>query len=733
MSDALACHDRLVREAIDRQGGVVFAAGGDGFAAAFMSAPAAVAAAVGVQLAINGEPWPAEAVIRIRIGIHTGMAEARAGNYFGSAVNRTARIASAAQAGQIIVSAATAALIVDESWGLVDVGRHRFEGFSRPERVYRLVVAGMVDVDRPLRSGSAAVGNLPSQRASLVGRSQELPVLDRLLEPGSLVTVTGVGGVGKTRLALAAAWRARHRFPDGAWLVELADVFAPGDVATAVATVLGLRLPADLDMATGVAAALGEQRRLVVVDNCEHVLDAASEVVEAIGKRCPMVTVVATSREPLGLAGERLLPLRPLPVDADGERSEAARLFCERADGVLGHFEPPVDELAVIDAICRRLDGLPLAIELAAARLPTMSLAELDERLNDRFRILTRRRGAVERHQSLRTTVAWSYRLLCPDEQLLFDRLAVFAGGFQLPAADAVAGAAPLVGVVEDLLSALVDKSLVTAERRPTGTRYQQLETLRQFGEERLEDRHDAATTRRRQIDYFVAWSEQAHSGLVSPEEPRWCQICVDEWHNLRNAVAWACELDAGDAACRLLSHTATWSGMGARFEAVEWFRAALALPSVADHPLRPQLLASLACFASLQHDRDAAQELLASAWAEEERLSCTDNPRVPALAFIPAMFQNAWAPALASANETERRAIATGDDHMEVYALCARASCFAYRIAHRDIPAPEVPSALTIIRRASTGLRHTVDHPSSPGQRSTSELLSLNRTRTKP
>ncbi|HKA05484.1 MAG TPA: adenylate/guanylate cyclase domain-containing protein [Acidimicrobiales bacterium] len=701
MSDALARHDALVQATIERHGGFVFSVGGDGFGAAFGSAPAAVGAAVDVQVGIEREAWDPEAVIRVRIGLHTGAAEERAANYFGPAVNLAARIADAAQGGQIVVSAATAALASGNGWRLVDLGAHRLEGLGRPERVYRLVGAGMVEVDRPLRHTYRAVGNLPNQRASLIGRDADLAHLDAILQPGALVTVTGVGGVGKTRLAVAAARNAADRFADGAWLVELAELVAPGDLAPAVAGGLRLSLNGDSDVAAAITSALQLQERLVVFDNCEHVLDAAAAVIDAIGRHCPGVAVMATTREPLGLPGERIVPLRPLLVDGGGRPSEAVRLFCERATGVLGHFEPTADELATVDDICRRLDGLPLAIELAAARLPTMSVAELDSRMDDRFNLLTRRRGAVERHQSLRTTVSWSYDLLSETEQLLFDRLSVFAGGFDLPAAQSVAGVAPLTGTVDDGLASLVDKSLATTSRGPLGTRYQQLETLRQYGEERLAAGGGTHAARRRHLEHYLAWVERADAGLRSPDELRWHQAFQAEWHNVRNALGWACEIDDGDAACRLLDGALWWEGVRLGFEAADWCATVLALPSAANHPLRPRLIASASWHACMRRDLDGAEELMVAAWAEEARLGGSLNPLVPALGTGPDLIKGRWQQALVLAEETERRALAAGDEFFEVLGLAFQATSLGLGMAAGQLPPDEEPAAVARIRHA--------------------------------
>ncbi len=693
MADALARHDELVLAAIDAWRGVVFASGGDGFAVAFRSASDAASAAVQAQRALAVEPFADDVRLRVRMGLHTGVAEERGGDYFGAAVSRAARVADVGRGGQIILSAVTAALLAGDAWVRTsDLGEHRLRGLERPERLYRLDADGLAVVDEPLRRGGEGLGNLPHRRARLVGREQGLQDLERLLVGGALVTVTGVGGVGKTRLALAAAAAAADRFADGVWVVELAQVVVPGDVAALTATVLQVQQALGTDGVPGVATALAGQRRLLILDNCEHVMSAAIELIEAIGVRCPDVAILATSREPFGVEGERILVVRPMDVDGIDGTSEAAQLFCERAAGVLGRFDPDADDMVVVDDICRRLDGLPLALELAAARLPTMSLQELDARLSDRFGLLTRRRGAVERQQSLRTTVAWSYDLLAEDERLLFERLSVFAGGFDREAADAVNGTTDGHRSVDDLIASLVDKSLLVAVRASSGTRFQLLETLRQFGEERLQARGASIVMRRRHLDHFLAWAEQADRGLKSPADLRWHRAFVAEWPNLRNAFSWAAELGDGDAACRLLCDVLWWAGTRLQMEVAEWAGLALAMPTTVDHPLRPVVAAGASFFTFMKGDLPGAQELIQLARDEEDRLGPAVEPFVPALATFPDGVVDPGT-ALADSMSVQRRAEAAGS---VFWMLCGRlqeASILSFLITYTELT-PEVAAA---------------------------------------
>ena len=693
MAEALARHDAVVLASIEACRGVVFASGGDGFAAAFASASDAASAAVGAQRALAVEAFPDQARIRVRMGLHTGVAEERAGDYFGAAVSRAARVADLGCGGQIVLSAVTAALIAGDAWAhTTDLGEHRFAAWNAPSGS-----SGSMPMDSMSwmhRCGEAArcSGTCPIGARRLVGRTQELEALDRSLVGGALVTVTGVGGVGKTRLALAAASAAAARFADGVWVIELAQVVVPGDVAALTATVLQVQLAFGVDGVRGVADALAGQRRLVILDNCEHVMAAATELVEAIGARCPDVAVLATSREPFGSEGERILVVRPMDVDGTDGTSEAAQLFRERAAGVLGQFDPDADDVAVIDDICRRLDGLPLALELAAAATPHHEPARARRWTLRPLRPVDPRRGAVERQQSLRTTVAWSYDLLAEDERRLFERLSVFAGGFDVAAAEVVNGATQGHRSVDDLIALTGRQVTRRRVRGSSGTRFQLLETLRQFGEDRLQARGESIVMRRRHLDHFVAWAERADGGLKSPEHLRWHRAFVAEWPNIRNAFSWASELGDGDAACRLLSEVLWWSGTRLQMEVAEWADSALALPTAADHALRPVVLAGASFFTFMKGDLARAEELIQLGRDEEDRLGPADEPFVPALATFPDSITDPDA-ALQDTLTVQRRADATGS---VFWMLCGRlqeASLLAFFIAYTEL-APDVTAA---------------------------------------
>jgi predicted ATPase len=517
----------------------------------------------------------------------------------------------------------------------------------------------------------------------LFGRDEELRRLVEHLGSHRLVTVMGPGGVGKTRLAIAAAHAVLDDFPDGTWLLELGELHDADDVPAAVLTTLALQPIVDTH-GSSTLAALADQRALLVLDNCEHLIDAVVRLVGELDAHCDRVAVLATSREALGLGHEVRLNLKPLDVDSRDGAPVARKLFCERMAGVLGDIQPSDTDIAVIDEICRRLDGLPLAIELATARLSAMTLTELHGRLDQRFELLAGRRGVHARHQSLWATVTWSYELLSPAEQSFFDQLAVFGADFEAGAARAVGGDATVP--VDDLLRSLVDKSLLTATRGPLGTRFRQLETLRRYGAARLGTRGATATMMRRQLDYYMAWTESADAGIKSPDELHWHQAFTAEWSNIRNVIRWACDVDDGDAACRLVSAVLWWATSRMRLETEQWCDLALGLPSASDHRLRPAMLAARALFAHMRSDGDRERRSLALARAEEERLGPTSEP------WIEAAVLNQWqggpAAALRDAAALRQRADGSADEIWKLKAALEEAFILATLI-HVARPSP--------------------------------------------
>ena len=434
MGVALARHDEILRSAIAANDGHVFSTAGDGVGAVFGRAANAIAAALTAQRELSAEPWVGGPVLRVRMGVHTGEADERDGDFFGPAVNRAARIMGAANGGQVLVSDLTAGLVEQVAdVKLVDLGSIELKGVIEPAHVYGVAGDGHEWLDIPLLTGQVTRGNLPRLQTESVGDLADLQRRVANLAQASVVTLTGSGGVGKTRAAIEIGWLVVDEFVDGVWLVELAPVADPDLAVTTIATALGVHLQPGSTMIESIVDWCLGRRMLLIVDNCEHVLDPVIDVVEAIVAGCPTVTIIATSREPLGVAGETVARIASL------DERYATELFVLRAKSADAGFEPTDADGDAIAGICRRLDGIPLAIELAAARIRSLSPAELLERLDDRFRLLRGGgRGGLERHQTLRATVAWSYQLLAADAQLLFDRLSVFAGSFDLAAAEAV-------------------------------------------------------------------------------------------------------------------------------------------------------------------------------------------------------------------------------------------------------------------------------------------------------
>ena len=563
---APGAHDRILRTVIEEHGGYVFSIEGDAFSAAFWTPEAAVAAAVEAQRRLLAEQPSEPPELRVRMGIHTGTADEREGNYFGPAVDRAARITAAGHGGQLLVSLATEELARDRlpgGVGLLDLGEHELAGLARRERVFQVCGPGLALGFPPLRTPAHLAGNLPAAATSFVGHGEELERLATDVPLRRLITLTGVGGVGKTRLALEAAGIVADRFPEGVWLCQLALVAEPAAVAHAVAATLSIRLQEGLSLVDSVADALRGRRLLVVRDNCEHLLDAAAELVERVTESCPTVTVLATSREPLGVAGERVRAVPSLPAATDG-----VRLFCERAEAEDASFSPSEGDLAVIAEICERLDGIPLAIELAAARVRFMTAADLAERLHDRFRLLRGGRRGLERHHTLAATVQWSYRLLPEAQRLLFDRLSVFAGAFTLSAAEAICAddAVDRLAVAGDL-DALVDKSMVVADRAGNHARYRLLETLRQFGEERLDESAHAGELRDRHLRHYLGVAHEARHHYEGRAQAAGAATFRSEWANIRAAVQWAITQEDQATATGLLDALFVFGYLEERYE----------------------------------------------------------------------------------------------------------------------------------------------------------------------
>jgi predicted ATPase/class 3 adenylate cyclase len=592
MRAALARHDDALRSAIEAHGGYVFSTGGDGFAAAFSRAGDAVAAALDAQAALSDSEWPTPSLVRVRMGLNTGEVEERDGDYFGPAVNRAARIMAAGHGGQVLVSAATAA--VAGGAGLVDLGEHAFAGLAAPERVFQLGPAHFP----PLRSIGSVPSNLPVDLSVFVGRERELASVAGLLRSARVVTLTGVGGVGKTRLAVQVAGGMVDEFPGGAFFVELAPLIDPMLVASTVASAVGAAPSPGADPTEVVCRFLAQRRALIVLDNCEHVIDAAAALAGRLVSAAPRARVLATSREPLNVKGESAWRVPSLTVEEDGVPGDAVALFVERVGETRPGFA--LDNAARRDAVvqvCRRLDGIPLAIELAAARARMMSVEQLASRLDERFRLLTRGgRGAVPRQQTLEGAIEWSYELLAPAEQGLFAVLGVFAGDFDVAAVAAVAALDEFEAL--DLLGQLADKSMLEAD--PGRDRYRLLETLRQYAWGRLVATERLAPTRDGHAAYYASLAgEQARLMAAPGRQVEALDQLELDYDNLRAALAYLIEQRQADAAARMARRLIGLFNIRHPREGLDWFRQVLAIAERLPTKTRARLLGD-AAFAAL-------------------------------------------------------------------------------------------------------------------------------------
>jgi predicted ATPase/class 3 adenylate cyclase/Tfp pilus assembly protein PilF len=556
MEGALTRHDELVRSALTKAGGFVFKTVGDAVYAAFVDPVDAISAAVDAQKAIGTEPWPEVTPIRVRMGLHSGVCVERDGDFFGQPVNRVARLEATAHGGQIIVSGATAELVRGRLPGAVtlrDLGEHRLKDLGRPEQVFQVCTDGLASDFPRLRSLSnpELKTNLPEQVSSFVGRERELAEIRELLNTARLVTLTGPGGSGKTRLALHVAAEQVDGSGDGVWLVELAALADPGLVAAKVGNVLGVPEDAGLPVLETLVDALRDHRTLLVLDNCEHVIDATAKLADALLRSCPGVQLLATSREPLGVSGEHLFGVPTLRVpdadESDLEKvagSEAVRLFVERAAQRKAGFHVDTANAELVLRICRRLDGIPLAIELTAARVRSLSLADIETHLDERFRLLTSGpRTALPRQQTLRASIDWSWDLLNGAEQIVLARLGVFAGSWDLDAAQVVAATGDIEAwEVLDHLSALVDKSLVQIDEASETVRYRLLETVRSYATAKLTERvgDELILVRAAHRDHYLALAETAARHLLSHAQIEWLDRLELEHDNLRAALAYS-------------------------------------------------------------------------------------------------------------------------------------------------------------------------------------------------
>jgi predicted ATPase/class 3 adenylate cyclase len=624
MQRAMARHDAVLRDAVAAHEGRVVKSTGDGIHAVFVTAHDALDAAVAAQGELAGELWGETGPLKVRMGVHTGETVLRDGDYYGGAANRAARLMSVAHGGQIVVSLATEELVRDGGYEFADLGEHRLRDLSRAERVFQVCASGLRHEFPALRSLDAFPGNLPLQVSSFVGREAELAALAKAFETGRLVTVIGVGGVGKTRLAIQVAAEIITGYPDGAWFCELAAADEPDAMLQVVAAGLGVRPRPGVSLDRCIVEGLQTRRLLVVLDNCEHLIRDVAALASGVMRECPTVGVLATSREALGVVGEQVWPLASLDLPTRGDldavsANESVRLFVERARAARPGFALGAGNVDAVVEICRRLDGMPLAIELAAARVAALSPADLRDLLDERFRLLAgTRRSAVERHQTLRATVDWSYSLLEPNERVVFDRLGVFAGGFDHRAAQAVcSGDGIEVWDVLDALTGLVAKSMVNAEETDDGTmRYWLLETLRQYARERLDEAADTDRWRARHAAHYADVAEETLGGVTGPDEFMWRSRLAADLDNIRAALNWSLDRrDTADVEYGLRIVAAIGKSNDLTLAFADWVERVV--PLVADRPpeLRLNVLAAtsvaLAAIGDVERARALAEEVV--------------------------------------------------------------------------------------------------------------------------
>jgi len=589
-------HNTILQSSIQSQNGYVFQVIGDSYCSAFHKSGEAIKAAISTQKGLQNEPWE-DTVIRVRMGVHTGEAEIQSdGQYQGYlALSLVQRIMSAGHGGQILLSGATENLLrgqLADEVDLIDMGKHNFKDVPQAVRVFQVVAPDLQRDFPSLRTFDILPNNLPAQLTSFVGREKELADVKRLLKDTHMLTLIGPGGTGKTRLSIQAANDVLSQYPDGVWLVDLAPILDPQLVPRTTAITIGLRDEPQRPVIDMLCDYLGKKKMLIILDNCEHLVDACAQIVDRILHAAPDVQILAGSREALGIAGEvtyrvpslKMPDVDHLPSIDSLSQYEAVKLFIDRATAAIPEFKVTNENAPALAQICYRLDGIPLAIELAAGKIRVLSVEQIAKRLDDRFRLLTGgSRTALERHQTLRAAVDWSYNLLPKEEQLLFKRLSVFLGGWTLEAAESVCSMESEYGAIKSddilaLLEQLVNKSLVITEEEHGESRYHMLETIRQYTNEKLVESGESDVLRDKHLEFFLNLAETAEPHLIGPEQLKWLAQLDDDYENLRAALEWSLGKESAVPSlifCRSLEWF--WEIRGYLLEGVEWCNKALA------------------------------------------------------------------------------------------------------------------------------------------------------------
>ncbi len=690
MTEAVARHDVLMRGEIERHGGVVFKTVGDAFCAAFSTPQQALQAALTCQQRLYAEDFSAVGGLRVRMGIHVGTAVERDSDYYGPTVNRVARLMSIGHGGQVLVSDAVRESVADRLPGgasLVDLGLRRLKDLMLPEHVWQVSGGGLPSDFAPLTSLDARPNNLPVQRTALLGREHDLALVKDLVTAHRLVTVSGAGGIGKTRLALQVGAELIDRYERGVWFADLSPISDGGLAPSVIAQALDVSQSGD-SVESSLLQALKNRELLLILDNCEHLLDAVAPLVDAILESCPHVRVLATSRQSIGVAGEFLHRLPSLAVPdpssittADDARTHGATaLFVERAMAADSRFALSDDTAPILADICRRLDGIPLAIELAAARIKVLSLPNLAKRLDERFKVLTGgNRTALPRQKTLLALIEWSYGLLDSREQTLFNRLGVFAGGFTLDAATAVCSGGSVDGAeILDLLSSLTDKSLVLAETGGDSERYRLLESTRAYAIEKLSEAGDREALARRHAEFFQDFAKAAKAMHRAQPAEFWLARQEPETDNLRSALSWSLQQgnDIVIGAAIAGSSVRLWQALGLSAEARRWATLALELLPKSSRPdLQADLLLALALLGSGERIYEMAVHAQALYEQNDDVAGTAD-----------ALYLVAWQSHLAGRDAAADAAIARASDiYRSVGPELALAKCINLRAVFAD------------------------------------------------
>ncbi len=623
MQSALTRHDAILHRVIEEQEGHVFKTVGDAFCCAFSTATDALTAALEAQRALFTEEWGFGGGVRVRMALHTGAAEERGGDYFGPPLNRVARLLSAGHGGQVLLSLATQELVRDQlppDVGLWDLGEQRLKDLFRPERVFQLVADGLPSEFSPLKTLGARPNNLPLQPTPLVGREREVEEIAEWLcsEEARLLTLTGPGGTGKTRVALQVGADLLDEFDDGVFFVALAAITDPELVPSTIAGPLGVKESAEQSLMETLKSYLHHKHLLLILDNFEQVLEGTSVVGDLLGA-CPRLEILATSRIPLRLYGEREYPVPPLAVPDSRSlpplevltQYEAVRLFVERAKAVEADFSVTNENAPAVAEICARLDGLPLSIELAAARVRLLAPQAMLTRLGNRLKLLKGgARDLPTRQQTLRGTIDWSYGLLEEVEKTLFGRLSVFVGGCTLEAIEEICDPGGDIDALEGAQS-LLEKSLLRREEGVGGeSRFKMLETVHEYASERLEESGEAEEIKLAHAEYFLALAEEAEPELKGPDQLEWLQGLEAEHDNMRAALEWALRSGETELVLRLGgSLWWFWFVRGHYSGGRRWLEEALAAGGRSSIESRAMALAGVGALALEQGDIDRAEE----------------------------------------------------------------------------------------------------------------------------